>query len=251
MSLSHGRRAMTFKVSVHRHSTTTTTTTTIRNSKSSSLLVTMNAVVGYCNDLSRRLNSTNRRQTTARTLTSMSIDGSSNTNRCAFQQQQQHRRHQQQQQVVQQQQQVMLSSSNNSIDGSNNIFTLIPMPSLPSHLPTDAADPLLLSVVWHHEVYENGNVAGKSARPRSFDVIASILARNFALLPITIDHGGQLGPFGAAFSWNLDRRPSSALSPSLVRSSRGLSSPASLQAALLASMVSRSGFSRRAPRIWK
>jgi hypothetical protein len=31
----------------------------------------------------------------------------------------------------------------------------------------------------------------------SFEVISSILARNFALLPIAIDPGGQLGPFGA------------------------------------------------------
>jgi Reverse transcriptase (RNA-dependent DNA polymerase) len=130
-------------------------------------------------------------------------------------------------------------------------FTLIPMPPLLSHLPSDAADPLLFSVVRHHEVFENGKLAGKSARPRSFDVIASILARNFALLPITIDPGGQLGPFATAFLWDPDRRPSSALSPSLVRSSRGLSSPASLQAASLASMVSRSGFLRRADQGWR
>jgi hypothetical protein len=73
---------------------------------------------------------------------------------------------------------------------------------VPSSIPSAAIDdPVLSSVVDHHEVYENGKFACRSGRPCEYpilDVPGALLAQQpFAHIPITFDPGDQFGPLAS------------------------------------------------------
>jgi len=95
-------------------------------------------------------------------------------------------------------------------------------------------------VVRLHESMENSKLKGKSSRQGhdAQDYISHLLANKMALIPITVDPGGLLGPLASAFLWDKTHRPPTALPPSINRHKTGLSTPASKQAEELASSIS-------------
>jgi hypothetical protein len=133
-------------------------------------------------------------------------------------------------------------------------FTSIPMPSSTPSAASD--DPFLSSVVKHHEVYENGKFACRSGRPREYplpDVPGALLAKPFALIPITFDPGGQFGPLASRLFWESKHIPPAALPATRdvsLRHRTGLSAPSPNALADIAVSSSLVGLLDRANRGW-
>ena len=91
-------------------------------------------------------------------------------------------------------------------------LTCIPMPSLLLDNPQTS-----ISVVEHHEAYENRKFTGRSRTNaagvyiRDDDIISSINHQNYTLLPFTFDPGGFLGPLATAFTFGSKHPPTFSL----------------------------------------
>ena len=101
-------------------------------------------------------------------------------------------------------------------------LTCIPMPSPLLNNPQTP-----ISVVEHHEAYENRKFTGRSRTNaagiyiRDDDIISTINHQNYTLLPFTFDPGGFFGPLATAFTFG-SKHPTTFILPRPHRSTSHL-----------------------------